>query len=98
MTFCTGYFGNLRGQNGWREADGLVVLGSPWPNKGASRSMARALGLQVLAEGVETAEQRDTLARYGCHYFQGYLLGRPMPVHELEALLARDPTAAGLEA
>jgi diguanylate cyclase (GGDEF)-like protein len=60
--------------------------------------MARNLELDVIAEGVETAEQRNTLARYGCHYFQGYLLGRPMPVHELEALLARDPTAAGLEA
>ena len=37
---------------------------------------------------------RDTLARYGCHYFQGYLLGHPMPVQELEALLARDPVAS----
>ena len=60
--------------------------------------MARNLELDVIAEGVETAEQRDTLARYGCHYFQGYLLGHPMPVQELEALLARDPAAAGLDA
>ncbi len=60
--------------------------------------MARNLELDVIAEGVETAEQRDTLARYGCHYFQGYLLGHPMPVQELEALLARDPAASNLEA
>jgi EAL domain-containing protein (putative c-di-GMP-specific phosphodiesterase class I) len=39
--------------------------------------MARNLDLDVIAEGVETAEQRNTLARYGCHYFQGYLLGGP---------------------
>jgi hypothetical protein len=61
VTFCTGYFGNLRGQNGWREADGLVVLGSPWPNKGASRSMARALGLEGAEEDVALHATRAEL-------------------------------------
>ncbi len=57
--------------------------------------MARNLELDVIAEGVETAEQRDTLARYGCHYFQGYLLGRPMPLSEMEALLGNDLALLG---
>lgn len=61
VTFCTGYFGNLRGQNGWREADGLVVLGSPWPNKGASRSMARALGLEGAEDDVALHATRAEL-------------------------------------
>ncbi len=59
--FATGYFGNLRGQNGWREADGLVVLGSPWPNKSASRSMARALGLEGAEEDVALHATRAEL-------------------------------------
>ena len=57
--------------------------------------MARNLELDVIAEGVETAEQRDTLARYGCHYFQGYLPGRPMPLSEIEALLGNDLALLG---
>ncbi|WP_449406080.1 EAL domain-containing protein [Massilia phosphatilytica] len=36
----------------------------------------------VIAEGVETAAQRDFLAAHGCHSFQGYLFGKPLPVHE----------------
>ena len=59
--FATGYFGNLRGQNGWREADGLVVLGSPWPNKSASRSMARALGLEGAEDDVALHATRAEL-------------------------------------
>jgi EAL domain-containing protein (putative c-di-GMP-specific phosphodiesterase class I) len=42
-------------------------------------AMARALGMQVVAEGVETADQRDTLLAMGCALGQGYLLGRPAP-------------------
>jgi diguanylate cyclase (GGDEF)-like protein len=49
--------------------------------------MAQNLELDVIAEGVETQEQKDVLASYGCHMFQGYLLGRPTPVDQLEALL-----------
>ncbi len=48
--------------------------------------MASNLGLEVIAEGVETQEQKNFLARHGCLLYQGYLLGRPMPVAELEAL------------
>ena len=48
--------------------------------------MATNLDLEVIAEGVETEEQRQQLLHYGCHFFQGYLLGRPMPVEALCAL------------
>ena len=37
------------------------------------------MNLQVIAEGVETAEQRDALVKLGCTHFQGYLFGRPAP-------------------
>ena len=49
--------------------------------------LAQSMGLSVIAEGVETQAQADTLAHLGCHSFQGYLFGRPMPQSEFEALL-----------
>ena len=49
--------------------------------------MARNLELDVIAEGVETQDQKELLARYGCLLFQGYLLGRPVPVADLVARL-----------
>jgi EAL domain-containing protein (putative c-di-GMP-specific phosphodiesterase class I) len=51
-------------------------------------ALARALGRTAVAEGVETAEQRDFLVAQGCGLLQGFLLGRPMPVSEVEALMA----------
>ncbi len=50
--------------------------------------MGRNLDLEVIAEGVETQEQKDFLARHGCDLYQGYLLGRPMPVAALDTVLA----------
>ncbi|MEQ1630384.1 MAG: EAL domain-containing protein, partial [Gallionella sp.] len=50
-------------------------------------AMSKALGLHVLAEGVETQAQRDFLLENGCHAFQGYLFGKPVPVREFEALV-----------
>jgi EAL domain-containing protein (putative c-di-GMP-specific phosphodiesterase class I) len=44
--------------------------------------MGRALGLKVLAEGVESAEQLAFLRAQGCDDAQGYLIGRPMPVEQ----------------
>jgi diguanylate cyclase (GGDEF)-like protein/PAS domain S-box-containing protein len=50
--------------------------------------MAQALGLHVVAEGVETEQQLHVLRAMGCDQAQGYFFARPLPVAELEAWLA----------
>jgi EAL domain-containing protein (putative c-di-GMP-specific phosphodiesterase class I) len=50
-------------------------------------AMSEVLGLDVIAEGVETEAQREFLASRGCHAFQGYLFSRPVPLQDFEALL-----------
>jgi EAL domain-containing protein (putative c-di-GMP-specific phosphodiesterase class I) len=50
-------------------------------------AMSDALGLNVIAEGVETAEQCEFLDEHGCHAFQGYLFGKPLPLDQFEVLL-----------
>jgi diguanylate cyclase (GGDEF)-like protein len=52
-------------------------------------SLGRAMHMPVVAEGVETEEQREFLAGLGCHAYQGYLFSRPLPVDEFEALQRR---------
>ena len=52
--------------------------------------MAETLGLEVIAEGVETEAQRAFLATQGCHLCQGYLFAMPLPVAEFQALLRDD--------
>lgn len=47
--------------------------------------LADALGLDIIAEGVETEAQKRLLVNAGCKCFQGYLLGRPMPLEQFEA-------------
>jgi len=49
--------------------------------------MAHALGLRVVAEGVETAQQRDLLLEIGCDFAQGFLFSKALPAPALEALL-----------
>lgn len=44
--------------------------------------MAEGLGIRVLCEGVETAEQVELLKELGCHYVQGYFYSKPMPVKD----------------
>jgi diguanylate cyclase (GGDEF)-like protein/PAS domain S-box-containing protein len=51
-------------------------------------AMARSLGLEMIAEGVERREQLDFLEQQGCHLYQGYLYSKPVPLAEFRALLA----------
>ena len=50
-------------------------------------SMARALRLRVVAEGVETEKQRAFLEGIGCESMQGFLFSPPIPAHEMSELL-----------
>jgi EAL domain-containing protein (putative c-di-GMP-specific phosphodiesterase class I) len=52
-----------------------------------SIEMAHCLGIQVVAEGVETEEQLDLLKGIGCDMAQGYLFSRPLPANELVSWL-----------
>ena len=60
--------------------DGLIVT--------AICKIGRAVGVSVIAEGVETDEQLDFLERAGVTGLQGFLLARPLPVAELNPPLA----------
>jgi EAL domain-containing protein (putative c-di-GMP-specific phosphodiesterase class I) len=51
-------------------------------------SMSRSLGLKTIAEGVETVEQLDFLREQGCDEAQGYYFSKPLPVAQMDALLA----------
>jgi diguanylate cyclase (GGDEF)-like protein/PAS domain S-box-containing protein len=50
-------------------------------------ALGKALGLEVIAEGVETEGQRDFLSALGCRAHQGYLYSPPLPIEQLEAYL-----------
>ncbi|MCQ8129314.1 putative bifunctional diguanylate cyclase/phosphodiesterase, partial [Methylomonas rivi] len=54
-------------------------------------AMAQSLELNIIAEGVETEDQRQILLRKGCTNYQGYLFGKPLPHDQFELLLSRFP-------
>ncbi|WP_047487284.1 bifunctional diguanylate cyclase/phosphodiesterase [Terriglobus sp. TAA 43] len=56
-------------------------------------ALAHALHLNVIAEGIETAEQLDLLREMGCEYGQGYLFSRPLPASGMDTFLATALTA-----
>ena len=58
--------------------------------------LSRRLGLDVVAEGVETREQRNFLAANGCHLMQGYLYSKPVPPAELERFWRAGIAAPGV--
>jgi len=53
-------------------------------------AMTDALGLNVIAEGVESEAQRQFLNLHGCHTFQGHLFSKPIPLEQFEAMLRGD--------
>ena len=55
----------------------------------ASVALADSLGMSVVAEGVETVEQLEFLHQMGCEYAQGYLLSKPVELHEAHVLWHR---------
>ncbi|MET0105022.1 MAG: EAL domain-containing protein [Sedimenticola sp.] len=56
----------------------------------AAIAMAHGLGLKVVAEGVETVEQKELLISHGCDYGQGYLFGKPVSKEEITELFERE--------
>ncbi|MGE0552917.1 MAG: putative bifunctional diguanylate cyclase/phosphodiesterase [Gemmatimonadales bacterium] len=57
-------------------------------------NLARSMGVEPVAEGVEDESQRDALLRQGCTLMQGYLFGRPVPASELDLSKAGRPSGA----
>lgn len=65
------------------QESGVVILD-------AILRMARGLGMEVIAEGVETVEEMDLLLSLGCNLMQGYLLGKPVPKNDFEPMMTAD--------
>ncbi|WP_323001213.1 EAL domain-containing protein [Denitromonas sp.] len=59
----------------------------------ATMSLARDLGMAVVAEGVETAAQRDFLIAGGCRLLQGYFYGKPVPAEQFASTWLKDAAA-----
>jgi len=70
---------------GMQETDSMIIQ--------TIIGMGNNLGIEVLAEGVETEEQRAFLAEHGCKLCQGYLFGRPMPAEAFNATLGEEVPA-----
>jgi diguanylate cyclase (GGDEF)-like protein len=73
-----------------------MTIESPDRFVAAMITLGNAMGLQVVAEGVEREDQRAALSDMGCHVFQGYLFSRPVPPAELaERVAAAEAGRAG---
>jgi len=59
-------------------------------------SIAKSLGMTVVAEGVESEEELTLLQELDCDYYQGYYCGKAVPAHQLEALLNQNCTVTAL--
>jgi diguanylate cyclase (GGDEF)-like protein len=57
-------------------------------------NLAKTLGMQAVAEGVERADQADVLRKLGCPFAQGYLFAKAVPAEEMQRLLAPGPSLA----
>ena len=86
VAFPADYFAKeLAGKTATFEATVKSVHEAVLPE--VDEAMAQSLGLRVVAEGVETAEQVATLRGFGCEYIQGYYFGKPMDAESLIASL-----------
>ena len=71
--------------------DGVAEQGQATALTTAVVAMARALGLETVAEGIEEPEQRAALGALGCDLGQGYLFARPLPPAEIERVVGLAP-------
>jgi EAL domain-containing protein (putative c-di-GMP-specific phosphodiesterase class I) len=75
----------------------IVAIKSDQAIVGTIIAMAHSLNLSIIAEGVETEGQRETLTTKGCTNFQGYLFSQPVPIEAFDALLSQQlPYAPGM--
>jgi len=72
---------------------GTIAAGVASPLLKGMLGLSREIGLHVVAEGVETTEQRDVLAALHCQDAQGWLFGRPLSLEQAEALLVGNADA-----
>lgn len=76
--------------------DGLGVSQQQYALVEGITRIADTLGVQVIAEGIETTAQRDLLAAMGCPLGQGYLFAQPLTVEQAGALVREDAALVGL--
>jgi diguanylate cyclase (GGDEF)-like protein len=65
----------------------IISNGSDAAIVGAIIAIGQAMGVSIIAEGVETYAQQKFMEDHGCHQFQGYLFSKPLPVGDFEKLI-----------